>query len=135
MMKESTMKRPFSLRHVLLLAVSSIALTAAPAFADEYQDTVDVFKKAIVSPNFFQTAYGYAVFPTVGKGGLVLGGAYGKGRVYAQGRYIGDTTVTQLTLGLQAGGEGFSQIIFFEDRRALDEFINGKYEVGAEASG
>jgi len=55
--------------------------------------------------------------------------------VYEKGNYIGDRSVTQLTFGLQAGGEGFTQIIFFEDRRALNEFIGGNYEFGAEASG
>ena len=129
------MKRQFSLRHALALAAFSVALIASPAYADTYDDTINVFKKAIESSTFFDTAYGYAVFPTVGKGGLILGGAFGDGRVYEQGKYIGDTSVTQLTIGLQAGGEGFSQIIFFEDKRALDEFTSGKYEFGAEASG
>ena len=128
------MKRLFLIRHALILALFSIALTASPAYADEYQDAINVFKKAIESSTLFDTAYGYAVFPTIGKGGLVLGGAFGKGRVYEKGKYIGDTSVTQLTVGLQAGGEGFSQIIFFEDRRALNEFTSGDYEFGAQAS-
>jgi len=128
------MNRPFSLRYALLLGLSSIVLTASPAYADQYQDTVDVFKKAIDSSNLFDKAYGYAVFPTVGKGGAVLGGAYGKGRVYEHGNYIGDTTLTQLTVGVQVGGEGYSQIIFFEDQQALNKFINGKYEGNVQAS-
>jgi lipid-binding SYLF domain-containing protein len=117
-----------------MLAVLSIALNASPAFADDYQDTVNVFKKAMGNSTFFDTAHAYAVFPTIGKGGFVLGGAFGNGRVYEQGKYIGDTSVTQLTLGLQIGGEGFSQIIFFEDRRALNEFTSGDFAFGARAS-
>ena len=129
------MKGLFLIRHALILALFSIALTASPAYADEYQDAINVFRKAIESPTFFDTAYGYAVFPTIGKGGLILGGAFGRGRVYEKGSYIGDTSVTQLTVGLQAGGEGFSQIIFFEDQRALNEFTRGEYVWDAEASG
>ena len=109
---------------------------AAPtfAFADSYQDTLNLFTKAGESADFVRTAYGYAVFPTIGKAGVGLGGAYGKGRVYKQGKYIGDTSMTQITVGFQLGGEGFSQMIFFEDERALKEFTNGSFEFSAEAS-
>jgi lipid-binding SYLF domain-containing protein len=107
---------------------------AAQAAADEYQDTIGVFKGAVESKGFFGHAYGYAVFPTVGKGGIGIGGAYGKGRVYEQGNYIGDTSMTQVTLGLQLGGQAYSQMIFFEDKRALDEFTSGNFEFGAQAS-
>jgi lipid-binding SYLF domain-containing protein len=123
------MKRLFS-----ILALLSMVLAVSPAWADEYQDTINVFKKAIESSTFFDNAYGYAVFPTIGKGGFGIGGAYGKGRVYEKGRHIGDTSVVQLTVGLQAGGEGYSEIIFFQDQRALKEFTGGNFEFGAEAS-
>jgi lipid-binding SYLF domain-containing protein len=116
-----------------ILATFVLVLPVAPAWADEYQDTINVFKKAIESKNFFNTAYGYAVFPTIGKGAFVVGGAYGKGRVYEKGKYIGDTSVTQLSVGWQAGGEGYSQIIFFEDQRALKEFTSGNFEFSADA--
>ena len=122
-------KRQFS-----ILALSSMVLLATPAWADEYQDTINVFRKAIESSTFFDKAYGYAVFPTIGKAGVGVGGAFGKGRVYEKGKYIGDTSMTQVTVGWQLGGEGFSQIIFFEDKRALDEFKKGNFEFGAEAS-
>jgi lipid-binding SYLF domain-containing protein len=129
------MKRRFSPRQALALALISIAVTASPARADEYRDTIDVFKTSIHGANFFDTAYGYAVFPAVGKGGVGLGGAYGTGRVYERGRYIGDVSVTQLTIGVQAGGESFSQIVFFQDESALQAFIQGRYTFDAEASG
>ena len=128
------MNRSLLVRGTWTLALASINFIASPAFADEYDDTVNVFMQAIPSSHVFDSAYGYAVFPTVGKGGLFFGGGYGKGRVYEQGRYIGDTAVTQLTLGLQAGGQAFSQIVFFQDRRALDEFTRGNFEFGAQAS-
>jgi len=63
-----------------------------------------------------------------------VGGARGKGRVYQQGSYIGDTTMTQLSIGLQLGGQAYSQIVFFQDKRALDEFRSGNFEFGAQAS-
>jgi lipid-binding SYLF domain-containing protein len=122
-------KRLFS-----ILAMFSIALASSTARADDYQNTIAVFKKAVESSAFFDKAYGYAVFPTIGKAGVGLGGAFGKGRVYEKGNYIGDTSMTQVTAGWQLGGEAFSQIIFFEDKRALDEFKKGNFEFGAEAS-
>jgi hypothetical protein len=76
---------------------------------------------------------GYAVFPTIGKGGVVVGGAYGKGRVYEKGKYVGDTSVTQITAGFQLGGEAYSQIIFFENQQAFKEFTSGNFEFGAQA--
>lgn len=122
-------KRQFS-----ILALSSTVLFAAPAWADNYQDTINVFRKAVESSVFFDKAYGYAVFPTIGKAGVGLGGAFGKGQVYEKGKLIGTTSMTQVTAGWQLGGEAFSQIIFFEDKRALDEFKKGNFEFGAEAS-
>jgi len=115
------------------LAACLFVLTG-PALADEYDDTIQLFKNAGESANFFKTSYGYAVFPTVGKAGLGIGGAHGKGRVFAQGKYIGDTSMTQLSIGFQAGGQAYSQIVFFEDKRALDEFTSGNFEFGAGIS-
>jgi lipid-binding SYLF domain-containing protein len=106
----------------------------ADAWADKYTETIDVFRNAIESGEFFDHAYGYAVFPTIGKGGIGLGGAYGEGRVYAQGVYKGDTSMTQLTVGFQLGGQAYSQMIFFEDARAFREFTSGNFEFGAQAS-
>lgn len=122
-------KRLFS-----ILALSSLTLAALPAWAEPYQDTINVFRKAEESGKFFAKAHGYAVFPTIGKGGMGIGGAYGKGRVYKQGRTIGDTSMTQLSIGFQLGGQGFSQIIFFENEAALSTFTKGEFEFGAEAS-
>ena len=121
-------------RTFLRLALLAMAILAAPVWADEYEDTIDIFRKAEQSGKFFKDAYGYAVFPTIGKGGIGLGGAYGKGRVYEKGRYIGDTSMTQLSLGFQLGGQGFSQIIFFENAAALRDFTRGEFEFGAQAS-
>jgi lipid-binding SYLF domain-containing protein len=121
-------------RLVLVIASIVLALPAASASADEYQDTINIFKQAGESGRHFATAYGYAVFPTIGKGGIGIGAAHGSGRVYAKGAYIGDTTMNQLTVGLQLGGQAYSQIIFFQDERALKDFTSGNFEFGADAS-
>jgi len=116
----------------LLVAVQCFA--GPWALADSYSDTVALFRNAGASASFFNTCYGYAVFPTIGKGGLVVGAAHGKGKVYVQGKYIGDSSMTQLSVGLQAGGQAYSQIVFFEDQRALKDFTSGDFEFGADAS-
>src|ERR1041385_8095458 len=104
-----TFKNSSTLVGILYCALIGLV---SPARADEYQDTISMFKKAAQSSTFFQKAFGYAVFPTIGKGGIGIGGAFGKGRVYKKGQHIGDTSVTQLSVGLQFGGQAYSQIIF-----------------------
>jgi lipid-binding SYLF domain-containing protein len=116
-----------------LLALVATFLAAGPALADKYDDTAALFKNAGQSSAFFGKSYGYAVFPTIGKAGLGIGGAHGDGRVYAKGKYVGDSKMTQLSIGFQAGGQAFSQIVFFEDKRAFDEFTSGNFEFGANA--
>ncbi len=117
-----------------LLMMAAMLLASAPAFADKYSDTIELFKNAGQSASFFEKCYGYAVFPTIAKAGLGIGGAYGDGHVYQQGKHAGNTSMTQLSIGFQAGGQGFSEIIFFEDKRAFDEFTSGNFEFGANAS-
>jgi lipid-binding SYLF domain-containing protein len=113
------------------LLVIAALLGASPALADKYSDTIELFKNAGQSGSFFNKCYGYAVFPTIGKAGFVVGGAYGEGRVYAHGAPVGDTSMTQLSVGFQLGGEGYSQIVFFEDKRSFDDFTSGNFEFGA----
>jgi len=120
-----------TIKAAVLVIAAALCLVAAPAFADKYADTVSLFKNAGQSASFFGKSYGYAVFPTIGKAGLGIGGAHGEGRVYEQGKYVGDTKMTQLSIGWQAGAEGYSEIIFFQDKRAFDEFTTGNFELGA----
>ncbi len=120
-------------RIIMALAATAFFVTA-PAWADKYSDALDTFRNAGESRKFLDTAYGYALFPTVGKGGIVVGAAYGEGRVYQGGRVIGTTTLTQASIGLQLGGQAYSQIIFFKDARALKEFTTSGFEFGADAS-
>lgn len=117
-------------RTIVLLTV----LGSTSAFADNYSDTIAVFKQSGASAHFFHSAYAYAVFPTVGEGGFIVGAAVGKGRVYVHRRLVGDTTMTQGSIGFQAGGKAYSQIIFFKDKRALAEFQSGTFEFSAGAS-
>jgi lipid-binding SYLF domain-containing protein len=119
----------------LLLAISLGAFV--PVFADksvDVQETIGDFKKAQVTKPYFQSSYGYAVFPTIGKGAIGVGGAGGKGQVYEQGRYVGDSTMVQLSVGWQLGGQAFSQIVFFENKEALDKFTKSGFEFSADAS-
>ena len=124
------MKTLFRSTLVLLLVILSSQLVRA----DEYDDAIKSFKNAGESGSYFDKSTGYAVFPTIGKAGFGIGGAHGNGRVYKNGVAIGSSDMTQLTIGLQAGGEAFSQIIFFENQAALDNFVAGNFEFSADAS-
>ncbi len=126
------MKR--SIQRFTLALLLLLGSTAVLAEDDDYANTIKVFQDAGQSGLFFQNAYGYAVFPTIGKGGIGIGAGHGKGRVYEQGNYVGDTSMTQLTAGLQLGGQAFSQIIFLENKKAFDDFTSGNFEFGAQAS-
>ena len=115
-----------------------LALPVGSALADDdaakYADTLKVFRDAGESGSFFGNNYGYAVFPTIGKAGIGIGGAYGKGRVYAGGNWVGNTAMSQLSIGWQLGAQGYSQIIFLEDKRAFDDFTSGNFEFSADAT-
>lgn len=82
----------------------------------------------------FERAHGYAVFPKVGKGGLGIGGARGRGYVYERGRFVGKSTLTQVTIGLQLGGQSYSEVVFFENQAAFDDFKQGRLKLDAQAS-
>ena len=110
------------------------SLSSHMALADEYEDAKKVFEKAGESSAFFQHSYGYALFPSIGKGGIGIGGAHGNGGVFIAGKQVGDTSMTQLTIGFQLGGQAYSQMIFFKDKRAFDEFSSGEFEFGAQAT-
>ncbi len=121
-------------RSAVIMTLLVAVFFVGTAYAGDFSDTIEVFKKSPVVQPFFKNTYGYAVFPTVGKGGLGIGGAYGKGQVYQGGKVTGETKLMKVTIGLQAGGQGFSEMIFFKDKRAYDEFVSGKFEFDATAS-
>ena len=97
-------------------------------------DALNKFKRMRTLKPYFKEASGYAVFPNIGKVGFGFGGARGKGEVFENGKVIGSSTVTQLTFGYQLGAQAFSQIVFFQNKRDLDRFIDGNFEFGASVS-
>jgi lipid-binding SYLF domain-containing protein len=102
---------------------------------DAAQGTIELFKT--MDPElekYFKQAYGYAVFPSIGKGGFWFAGAFARGLLFEKGAPVGRTTVKQVTFGLQIGGQSFSEIIFFKDKTALDRFKAGTAEFAAQAS-
>jgi lipid-binding SYLF domain-containing protein len=132
-MKGKIMKRNYRFPVVLMVVVAALILSI-PAHADKFTDTIQVFKKSEAVQPFFKNAYGYAVFPTIGKAGIGIGGSYGTGQVYKGGKVTGEVSVIKGSIGFQLGAQAFSQMIFFEDKRAYDEFTSGNFEFDATAS-
>ena len=132
---------------VLSLAICFLALGSNRAAFAEWdpaqvelerviaEDTMAQFKeRAPRTARFFDNAYGYAVFPTIGKGAFIIGAAKGSGLVYEKGEIVGRVTLAQGTVGLQAGGQTYSQIIFFADRVALDSLTDNQLRFSGTAS-
>ncbi|UKJ06958.1 YSC84-related protein [Solitalea lacus] len=84
--------------------------------------------------DLFSKAYGYAIFPNVGKGGVGVGGAAGTGTVYEQEKFIGMAKLSQVSVGFQFGGQAYQEVIFFEDNKAMDRFKKNKIEFSAQVS-
>ena len=124
-----------SLILVVILALCLVGTGWAKRTEEDYEHTIEIFKSVSGVAPFFDSAYGYAVFPSIGKGGLGIGAAHGKGEVYRGGEVTGFSTLTDLSIGLQAGGQAYRQVIFFQDKRAYEEFTSDSYEfdVGAGA--
>ena len=130
---------------LLVLLALSLALATTPTQAWE-PDASDKLELSVANAlltaknkdphiaKWFESAYAYAVFPKVGKGGFVIGGAYGKGIVIRGNETIGTTSLTQGTIGLQIGGQAYSQYIMFRDETALNHFRRGNFEMGAQVS-
>jgi lipid-binding SYLF domain-containing protein len=123
----------------LILALSSQVLEFEPDTSDELQLQVqrailEIQKADPGMQKFFDGAAGYAVFPNVGKGGIGVGGAYGKGLVIVGDKAVGRSSLSQVSVGLQLGGQAYAQFIFFKDETALGNFKRGNWEMGAQAS-
>jgi lipid-binding SYLF domain-containing protein len=118
------------------IAVSSMlgSLAHADNEAADCAAALKLFQDAGESAGYFKNSYGYAVFPTIGKAGLGIGGAHGSGCVYKQGKQVGTAKMNQVSFGWQAGAQGYSLLVFFEDERAFKEFTTGEFEFGAKAS-
>lgn len=134
------------MRNVLLSLITFTLLLAFGTVSAFEPDTSDELQlsvaKAILDiknsdpdiQKFFDEAAGYAVFPKVGKGGIGIGGAHGKGLVIVGENAVGKTSLSQLTVGLQLGGQVYAEFIFFKDETALGHFQRGNFELGAQAS-
>jgi len=122
----------------ILISLAAALLASAPSAARAQDDVPPVIAKFKEKDpgmeKIFSDAVGYAVFPTVGKGAIGVGGARGKGWVYQGGAIVGKTTLTQVTIGLQLGGQAYSEIVFFQTRQALDNFKLGHLKLDAQAS-
>jgi lipid-binding SYLF domain-containing protein len=137
-LRKTDMKMRTQITCAITLLVAALSLTAAKAaeeLASESQQAIANFQKADSTlKTFFDNSAGYAVFPNVGKGGLIVGGAHGKGLVYEKGGVIGQASMSQASIGAQAGGQSFAEVIFFESPEALENFKSGKFEMSAEVS-
>ncbi len=118
---------------IFAAVVFAMSLFTVANGADEYRNTLQVFRESPAVAKFFETSYGYAVFPLIGKAGYVIGGSYGEGQVYRGGKLAGYTSVIEGSIGFQVGGVAFSEIIFFQDERAYHDFTSGSFEFGATA--
>ncbi len=121
------------MRTLLVSFLAVFALAAQPVLADDISTAIDNFREAGAG-DFIDNSYGYAVFPSIGKGGIGIGGAHGKGEVFVGGKRVGQTKMNQITYGLQLGGQVYSQMIFFRDKRAFEDFSSGNFEFGAQAT-
>src|SRR5262245_1756964 len=121
------------LRAVLIAAALLVTSNLALAQKD-VSETITLFKGIPQVATFFEKSYGYAVWPRIGRGGLGIGGARGKGQVFQGGNVTGIATLTDITFGAQAGGQAYRQVIFFENKAAYDKFTSGKFEFDASAS-
>ncbi|MDH4107429.1 MAG: YSC84-related protein [Gammaproteobacteria bacterium] len=121
------------------LAIATTAWAWDPKEVEELDGkaqaaTAELLKNDAGMQRFFDSAVAHVVIPTVGKAGIGIGGARGKGLLYENGKPTAIVTLTQLTVGFQWGGQAYSEFIFFKDDVALADFKRGNYELGAQAS-
>lgn len=120
---------------VFVPASSFVSQSAHATTVAKVNETIATFKRKDPGlKRFFSDSYAYAVFPTVGKGGIGIGGAYGTGRVYRHGKFAGTAKLTQVSIGFQLGGQAYSEIIFFQHKNSYRHFIDGNLKIGAQVS-
>lgn len=128
---------------ILMALIMVLASTVAMAWKPDSGDKLELSAaQAIISAKdkdgamtaWFDDAYGYAVFPRVGKGGIGIGGAHGKGIVIRGDSTVATTSLSQLTIGFQLGGQVYAEFVFFKDKTAFDNFARGNFEMGAQVS-
>ncbi len=112
----------------VLVIAATLALANA-AFADKFDEALQSFKDAAKSGKFFAKSYGYAIFPDVGKAGLIVGGEHGDGKVYEKGKFVGTASITQVSVGMQAGAKEYAEIIFFHNKEDFEKFRGGEFQL------
>lgn len=111
------------------------AKTGGPERVEGVDDTIALFKKKDSTiADLFSSSTGYVVIPTVGKGGLIVGGAHGNGEAFERGAYIGSVSVSEVSVGAQVGGQSYSQVVFFETPEALLKLKDNQFQFAAEVS-
>jgi len=128
------MPREVEFRILESLPITSLIADSAAEVDAKYAKVLKKFQDSERAGPFFEKSYGYAFYPTVGKGGFGLGGAHGEGRVYVHGKHVADTSLSQFTVGFQAGLQAYSQIMFFKDEAAFITFSRGNFELGVQAT-
>lgn len=131
----------------LFAVLITLSLVSTNIYAQDWKPNVNdklelSVAQAIIKANesdptlsmWFETAYAYAVFPRVGKGGFIVGGAGGKGLVIRGTTTVGETSLSQVTIGAQIGGQVYAQYIMFKDQTAFEHFTRGNFEMGAQVS-
>ena len=119
----------------LLLGVGSPVFAVGDELGAEAQKAIKALQSADSGlTNCFARAAGFAVFPSVGKGGFIFGAEHGNGVVYEKGKPVGEATLTEINVGPQVGGQSFYEVIFFETAEALSNFKQGNFEMSAEVS-
>ena len=123
---------------VMMLLFLSTGLQAQNKDAKIIKDAKNAKAKMIAEDpglkTFFDNSAGYVIFPNVGKGGFIVGGASGNGVVYDDGTLIGMASLKKIDVGLQAGGQAISEVIFFETQQGLEDFKSENFEFTAQAS-
>ena len=124
--------RTLTITAILLMFAGSSAYAAATE--EECRASYDKFKDLGDVPQMLADTYGFAVLPTIGKGGIGIGGAGGTGCVFKGGVHTGNISMGQVTIGFQLGGQSYSQLILFKNKDTYNEFTQGKFEFGADAT-
>jgi len=131
------MKKIVNITKMAALLALALALTntvRAGGLKPAAEQTIQNFKATDPGlTRFFENSAGYVVLPSVGEGGLIIGGQRGDGLVYQKGNVIGKVTMTEISIGAQAGGGKFSEVIFFETNAALESFKASEYKMSAAA--
>jgi lipid-binding SYLF domain-containing protein len=114
--------------------IAGIVSTAHAQRVRDVTETVALFRDIPQVAPYFESSYAYAVWPRIGRGGLGIGASRGRGQVYVDGQLTGFSTLTEVSVGFQAGGQAYRQIIFFENRAVYERFTQSTFEFDASAS-